>query len=1502
MASATKRQSTIPEARHSPTISHIDHRYVPSRPLIKFTGTIASHPATFLLDCGATGDFVSAAFVRRHPDLTLSRKQRLIETVTLADGSRQPSAGLLSTTPVRIGTYCEPLTFMATELSGYDAILGMPWLHRLNPKIDWQAQLLTFVDDCARVQVLCGSSGACAPRAASCDVRGRPSLLTCPAFDSTWPVGAPTTAPAPPRCNINLVSAKTMQAISKAGDIEYSCLVWPQSLHITPSPGATECTVALGDTVTASLSAAPAAMVTAHHTHSTTPYQTIRAVQGSRQEVIDPLHLPVHTHRPSSGVVKCRKRSSLPTSPSPPSGRSHTLCPHVPPHQFSINRDPGQYHTTGVRLVMRTRAQLGHQAGKSRGSRSASTRARQPRSGRAVVTERETALTHAPDLGSLCQQQIRVPHDPISPSRKYQHHPLRYGWISGAQPVSPRSSCGLPSEGQSQALTHHSGRQCTTHQPTSGLAKVPVQLAVSSQERCTTMACAAPVPGVAAATACRHRPQGPATDPTAIRPPSNQLHHLSVSHDDAFRRRVLTEFKDVFPDDLPAGLPPSREVDHRIELTHGATPPSRPTFRLSATELTELKKQLEELSKQGFIQPSKSPFGAPILFVKKKDGTMRMCVDYRALNNVTIKNSYPLPLIDELFDRLQGAKYFTKLDLRSGYHQIRIHPTDVPKTAFRTRYGHFEFLVLPFGLTNAPATFMHLMHQTFREFLDDFVLVFLDDILVFSRTLEDHVRHVNQVLEVLRKEKLYAKESKCELFKEEVEFLGHQVGRNGVRMMEDKLAAIREWPVPTKVSDVRSFLGSTGYYRKFIKDFSSIAAPMSELTKDTVKFEWGERQQSAFMQLKEAMLTAPVLTLPDPTLPFVVQTDASGYAVGAVLMQDQGKGLQPIAFLSKKMLDAETRYPTHEQELLAIICALKTWRHYLSGRKFRVLTDHHSLQHFKTQPQLSGRQTRWKDVIAEFDFDIEYIEGKSNIVADGLSRRPDHVQHSTALLSEAPAMQISAVTSLLADIFEASQQDPEYRLALKKRQTGSSTFTVQGGLLYHIGDRLVIPNSQSLRVRLMHECHDTPLGGHLGKDKTIEQVKRRFYWLGMDADITSYVTSCDACQRNKPSQQAKMGPLMPLPIPVRPWQVVSLDLIVHLPRSRNGYDAIVVFVCKLTKMVHFVATTTNVTAPQLAQLFLREVVRLHGVPESILSDRDPRFTAHFWRAFWSQLGTTLTMSTAYHPQTDGQTERANRTLEEMLRSRVNFQQTDWDEHLSAAELATNNAIHASTGFTPFYLNYGQEVQLPLDQAIAAHRPSNNPEASARIRRLHADLTRARTHIERAQQRQARYSDQNRRSVTFAVGDSVLLSTEHLRLVGSDTRTPKFTYRYIGPFKIKRVINDNAYELDLPSQLQIHPVLNISRLKAYRDGHQQFPSRAQPDHRPPPEVILEDGAALYEVESIMAKRGRGRLVEYLVKWRGYPHWEATWEKPSGLTGARDAIRDYERLVSADQDQS
>jgi hypothetical protein len=412
----------------------------------------------------------------------------------------------------------------------------------------------------------------------------------------------------------------------------------------------------------------------------------------------------------------------------------------------------------------------------------------------------------------------------------------------------------------------------------------------------------------------------------------------------------------------------------------------------------------------------------------------------------------------------------------------------------------------------------------------------------------------------------------------------------------------------------------------------------------------------------------------------------------------------------------------------------------------------------------------------------------------------------------------------------------------------------------------------------------------------MEQVKRRFYWPGMDKMIAEYVTTCDACQRNKPSQQAKMGPMQALPIPTRPWQQVSMDLITQLPRSSDGNDAIVVFVDKLTKMVHYAATTTTVTAPQLASLFLDRVFRLHGLPDSILSDRDPRFTAHFWKSFWKQLGTTLTMSTAYHPQTDGQTERANRTLEEMLRAYVNHHQSDWDKHLSVLEFAANNALQASTGYTPFYLNYGQEVAQPLDHALQQLRPTNNPDADQRIRRLKEDLQRARSNIESAQKRQAKYVDKGRRDVQLSVGDQVLLSTRHLQLKGDDRRSPKFAQKYIGPFAIRRVINANAYELELPPQLQLlHATFNIERLKPYRDGQQAFPDRPPQNPRPPPVAQLPDGSDVYEVDYILAKQGSGRRCRYLVKWKGFGQWESTWEPTGNLTDAKQKIREYEERM-------
>ena len=532
-------------------------------------------------------------------------------------------------------------------------------------------------------------------------------------------------------------------------------------------------------------------------------------------------------------------------------------------------------------------------------------------------------------------------------------------------------------------------------------------------------------------------------------------------------RKLLEEFEDVFPDKLPNGLPPTRAQDFHIDLKEGSTPQKKGLYRMSPAELSELKTQLTELIDQGFIRPSSSPWGAPVLFVTKKDGAMRLCVDYRALNRLTVKNSYPLPRIDDILDQLSTAKYYTKIDLRSGYHQIRLDEESIPLTAFRTRYGHFEFQVLPFGLTNAPATFMSLMNQIFSEHLDKFVIVYLDDILIYSDTWEEHLRHIKKTLQILREQKLYAKVSKCCFGAQEVDYLGFILRPSGVAIDPHKTKAIKEWPQPESKKEVQSFLGLVNYYRRFIPGCSNIAKPLTELTKD-VPFQWTDRTQDSFEMLKSKITSAPVLQTFHPDYPTIVTTDASTFAIGAVLEQDGPDGRLPVAFTSRTLNSAEQNYAPHELELLAIVDTLRAWRSYLHGRKFLVHTDHHPLRYLQTQEHLSPRQVRWLERLVEFDFDIVPIRGKSNTVADALSRQakniPSKDEYNKDLLKSilAKTFQTNSIsmttpgpriTELLGKEYA---QDPEFR---KIFENPRHPFTLKEGLLYK-ENKLCIPNGR----------------------------------------------------------------------------------------------------------------------------------------------------------------------------------------------------------------------------------------------------------------------------------------------------------------------------------------------------------------------------------------------------------------------------------------------------------
>jgi hypothetical protein len=967
--------------------------------------------------------------------------------------------------------------------------------------------------------------------------------------------------------------------------------------------------------------------------------------------------------------------------------------------------------------------------------------------------------------------------------------------------------------------------------------------------------------------------------------------------------KLLKEYTDISPDELPKGLPPSREADMKIRLLPLKQPPFRPTYRLARKELDELKRQLDDMLSKGFIRPSTSPYGAPVLFVRKKEGDLRMCVDYRMLNDITIKDRYALPRIDELFDQLGGSQVFSKIDLRSGYHQIRVSEEDTHKTAFRTRYGHYEFTVMPFGLTNAPAVFMRLMNDVFRPLLDRCVVVFLDDILVFSKTHEEHEQHLRQVFDLLRKNKLYAKLSKCQFGSSEIEFLGHVIGADGIKPMQDKVTAIENWTAPTNVSEVRSFLGLTGYYRRFVRGYAAIALPLNQLTKNSVPFCWTNEAQTAFDALKKAVSTAPVLAMPNVDLPFLVTTDASNFAIGAVLSQEKGDGEHPVAFMSKTLSETEKKYGAYDKEMLAILESIRLWRPYLSYEKFIVMTDHAPLTRLFKQKGLTPRQTRWIDTLSSYTFDIVYKPGKTNVVADALSRRQEALH--TAVSSTSAAKFTSRILT--------GYDEDDYFTGVKSilLDGGSArTFAArkilrqfridEDGLVYEIRDtepRLCIPKDGSLRLEIMRDNHDSKIAGHLGVEKTIDAIKRKFYWPRLARTVKAYVLSCDACQRNKPQQRRPAGLLQPLPVPKGRWEDVAMDYIVQLPRTPRGYDAILVVVDRLTKRAHFIATRTNVTAVETAQLFVDNIFRLHGLPRTILTDRDSRFVGHFWRSLFNLLDVKLTPSTAFHPQTDGQTERTNRILEQMLRNYVNQRQDNWDACLALAEFAYNNATQSSTKMTPFFCDLGRHPLAADALMIPQHFQDRTAvDSTAKfLDRINSVLREATDAIHQAQERQERYANEKRRDESFQVGDQVYVSTANIT-IDADRGRPsrKLAARFVGPFPVIEVISKVAYRLELPATMRIHPVFHVSLLKRHNPSSPEFGDRL-PD-RPPPETVC--GRDEWEVEEILDERMHRRRKEYLVKWKGYGREDSTWQEKGDMGNAPDILKAWEKRKGAE----
>ncbi|KAJ9561460.1 hypothetical protein OSB04_006620 [Centaurea solstitialis] len=905
-----------------------------------------------------------------------------------------------------------------------------------------------------------------------------------------------------------------------------------------------------------------------------------------------------------------------------------------------------------------------------------------------------------------------------------------------------------------------------------------------------------------------------------------------------------------------------RQVEFMIDLVPRAAPVAKTPYRLAPPEMQELSNQLEELLEKGFIRPSSSPWGAPILLVKKKDGTLRMCIDYRELNKLTVKNRYPLPRIDDLFDQLQGAAWFSKIDLRSGYHQLKVREEDVHKTAFRTRYGHYEFVVMPFRLTNAPAAFMDLMNRVCRPLLDRPVIVFIDDILIYSKTKEDHVEHLREVLEILRKEQLYAKFSKCDFWLQEVQFLGHLVNREGIKVDPAKVEAVMKWETPKSPTEIRSFLGLAGYYRRFIQDFSKVAVPLTKLTRKNVSFVWGEEQQSAFETLRQKLCEAPVLALPEGVEDMTVYCDASYHGLGCVLMQRS----KVISYASRQLKTHDVNYPTHDLELAAVVFALKLWRHYLYSVKCTIYTDHKSLRYFLDQPNLNMRQRRWLDVVKDYDCEILYHPGKANVVADALSRKTRHV------LLRVPLMRLTLTTSLF-DLIRQSQADAIKEENQKKERIKGQLpqlVTDSRGLLTRFG-RVWVPVSGEARQTLLDEAHKSKFSIHPGATKMYRDLRTDYWWPGMKRDVARYVEKCLTCLRVKVEHQRPHGKLQPLDIPVWKWEQIMMDLITKLPRTSRSYDAILVIVDRLTKSAHFIAIRESSSAEALADIYVKEIVARHGVPVTIISDRDVRFTSRFWGKFHEDLGTRLQFSTAFHPQTDGQSERTIQTLEDMLRACVLDFGGSWDTYLPLAEFSYNNSFHASIGVPPYEMLYGRRCRTPICWGEVGQRELGSTEI---VQKMTESIEMIRERLRTAQSRQKSYADRRRSDLEFQVGDDVLLKVSPWKGVIRFRKRGKLGPRFIGPFKVIAKVGKVAYRLELPPELnQTHDTFHVSQLrKCLADETAHVPiDDIQVDERL---NYIERPIAILERKTKSLRNKEIGLVK--VQWEHRKGSEWTWE--------------------------
>ncbi|HWV44813.1 MAG TPA: reverse transcriptase domain-containing protein, partial [Nitrospira sp.] len=870
--------------------------------------------------------------------------------------------------------------------------------------------------------------------------------------------------------------------------------------------------------------------------------------------------------------------------------------------------------------------------------------------------------------------------------------------------------------------------------------------------------------------------------------------------------KVLEKFKDVF--DAPikeCGV----VTKHYVTLT--TEEPVVDGLRRTSPKQDEIiEASLKDMLDQGVIEKSTSEYASPVVLARKKDSSWRFCVDYRKLNAITRKDPYPLPRIDEILGSLGAARVMSKMDLQSGFWQIPLANKDRHKTAFITKQGKYQFKRMPFGLTGAPTTFQRVMNECLEGIIGEFAFVYLDDIIVYSKTMEEHGKHLAEVLSRLRDKGFQVKRKKCIFAVSELPFLGHVVGNGKLGLDMEKVAAVKKLAPPRNGKELQRFLGSVGYFRRFIESYARLAKPLTDLTKKDEPYAWGKEQQSAYEELLGRLTSPPILRLPDPTKSFVVRTDCSDYASGGVLLQEHLGELLPVAYVSKKLTKAERNYTTTEKEALAVVRAVKEWWFYLHGNKFVVETDHSALRSVLKARETSGRVARWVMALQELEFEVQHRPGKMMELPDMLSRQ-EQILAIDADLELGEAQRQDATLGPIMRALENGDEpkDPD---ALKLYRQVATYLVIDDGKLFYFrgkkdkSKRLVVPNS--LRRDVLLEHHDSLVGAHFGIEKTYANIQERYWWPNQYAETKHYVETCEACARAKKPKVSNEGKWEATVVGDR-WQRVSADFLGPVDKTERGNRYLLVFTDYFTRYVVAVPTV-DCTAETVAREFVDKIVTKFGAPRELFTDNGPAFASEVVNAICKMAGTHKLFTTAYRPQANGMVERWNGTVAQSLRACMDGDKSSWDWKVPFITFAYNNSKHAATKMAPFELLFGRLARLPLDVVLGARAPEERAVAEF-TNELLIDLQEgfrvareASDEMKRAQERRATFS--GGKAPAYKQGEKVWLDRR-------DADSTKLDPKFDGPYVVGDVHGRNYVTISKPGGAR--EKVHVERLKPYK---------------------------------------------------------------------------------------